>query len=79
MHWTTWSEFPNFWAMNETQASDFLDRVGETATRATMLGVLAVTGILFLPIAAPLIACGLIYAAVKPQPTESKPEYTVVE
>jgi hypothetical protein len=44
-----------------------------------MLGVLAVTGILFLPIAAPLIACGLIYAAVKPRPPEVEREYTIVE
>jgi hypothetical protein len=65
--------------MTQTQASDFLDQVGETATRATMLGVLTVTGILFLPIAAPLIACGLIYAALKPRPHDVEPEYTVVE
>jgi hypothetical protein len=44
-----------------------------------MLGVLAVTGILFLPIAAPLIACGLIYAAVKPRPREVEPDYKIVE
>jgi len=65
--------------MTQTQASDFLDRVGETATRTTMLGVLAVTGILFLPIAAPLIACGLIYSAVKPRPREVDREYRIVE
>jgi hypothetical protein len=65
--------------MTHTETSDFLDSVGETATRATMLGVLAITGMLFLPIAAPLIACGLIYAAVKPRAQEVEPEYKVVE
>ena len=44
-----------------------------------MLGFLVVTGILFLPIAAPLIAFWLIYFVVKPRPHEAQPEYKIVE
>jgi hypothetical protein len=44
-----------------------------------MLGVLVVTGSLLLPIAAPLIVCGLIYSTVKPRPHQSEPEYAIVE
>ncbi len=65
--------------MRQTQAPDFLDRVGEALVRALMLGLLVITGILFLPIALALIACWLIYATLKHRPHESKPEYAIVE
>ena len=65
--------------MRRIRELDSLDRVGEAAVRALMLGLLVVTGILFLPIGAPLIACWLIYSTVKPRPRRSEPEYTIVE
>jgi hypothetical protein len=65
--------------MRRTQALNVMDRAGETVARGIMLGLLVGFGLLFLPIAAPLIAGWLIYAAMKARPRPVEPEYRIVE
>jgi hypothetical protein len=56
-----------------------MDRAGEAVARGIMLGSLVAVGLLFLPIAAPLSAGWLIYAAIKPRPRPVEPDYRIVE
>ena len=65
--------------MRRTQALKVMDRAGEAVARGIMLGSLVAVGVLFLPIAAPLIAGWLIYAAIKPRPRPVEPDYRIVE